>query len=113
MPTKTHATQTKISARGAFCLPSLAEFHATACMCDLLQTMGILTHIFTPHRTVSIDVNHLFSLVDERWLTGEVIDATLDMFFMGAPRHADLDWENEFSESSADLDTQPHMHEFE
>ncbi|KAF9929274.1 hypothetical protein BGZ65_005870 [Modicella reniformis] len=46
----------------------------------LCDTTGILTHIFKPHHSVSHAIDPLFSFIGERWLTGEAVDATLDMF---------------------------------
>lgn len=68
----------------------------------LCDTTGILTHTFEPHCSVSPDINHLFSFIGERWLTGEAIDATLDMFsvqyslvegFVFLPTHIPAQWE--------------------
>jgi hypothetical protein len=83
---------------------------------ELLDSPGILGRKYSPHWTVSIHMDHLFTLVKEQWLTGDVIDSVMGMFkvqynhinqgFIFIPTHIptlwaqgdELDWEKELVE---------------
>lgn len=69
---------------------------------DLLDNPGILGRSYSPHRTASVHIDHLFTLVKEQWLNGEVIDSVMDMFnvqydhndqgFIFIPTHVPTEW---------------------
>ncbi|KAF9981123.1 hypothetical protein BGZ65_004300, partial [Modicella reniformis] len=46
----------------------------------LLQERGIMKHTFFPHQKVHIAIDHLFTLRNEEWLNGEILDSVMDMF---------------------------------
>jgi len=70
---------------------------------NLFQTPGIMHHDFSPCIPVSTNINDLFTLRDEEWLTGSLLESVTDMFiiqhgntsqFMILPTHVPSSWSN-------------------